>query len=65
MASDVPVFVVYGFELLVRVWFVSIVYPFAVACFFWSVCSLILAVPLYISFCVYHLPTWYMMSVHL
>jgi hypothetical protein len=53
------------FELLVRVWFVSIVYPFVVACFFGSVCSLILAVPLYISFCVYHLPTWYMMSVHL
>jgi hypothetical protein len=35
-----------------------------VGCFFGSVCSIILAVPLYISFCMYLLPNRHMMNAH-
>ena len=37
-------FVVYGFELLVRMWLVSLVLDFVVACFFGCVSSPILVV---------------------
>ena len=43
-------FVIYRVELLVRVWFVSIVHVSAVPCFFGAVFVLILAVPLYMPF---------------
>ncbi len=48
-------FVVYGLELLVSVWFVSIVLVLVVACLCGYVSSPILVVPLHISFCMYHL----------
>ena len=58
MTSDVPVFVVYGFELLVRVWFVSIVLDFVGPTFFGCVSSTNPLVPLY------YWPKWPMMGVH-
>ena len=48
-------FVICSFNLLVGVWFMSIVYTLTVACFFGFVCSQIL--PLHILF-VYHLPSF-------
>ncbi len=50
------IFVVYGFELFVRVCLVSIVFALVVACFLGSVFSLILTTPLSISVCVCYLP---------
>jgi hypothetical protein len=58
------VFVVYGFELLVKVWPVSIVLVLVPAFFFGCVYSLILTVPPYIFFVMYHLPKRHMMGVH-
>jgi hypothetical protein len=65
-ASDAPrfTFIVYGLELFVSVWFMSIVLALVVACFFGCFSSPILAVPLYISFCMYPLPKRHMMGVH-
>ena len=56
-------FVVYGFELLVRVCPVSLVLVFVVAYLITCVSSLILVVTLYTSFCMYHLPKRHMMCV--
>ncbi len=55
-------FVVYGFELLVRVWLVSEVFTLVVADCVGSVFSLILTVK---SVRTYHLPVRHMMDVHL
>ena len=66
-------FVVYGFELLVRVWPVSKVLVFVVAYFFGCVSLPFLVVPpsmsvcihhLYISIGLYHFPNQHMMCVH-
>ena len=65
-ASGAPRFTfdVYGLELLVSVWFVPIVLTLIVVCLFGCFSSPILAVPLYISFCMCPLPKRHMMGVH-
>ena len=57
-------FVVYGFDLIVKVWFVFIVLALGVHCFSWRCSWSFLVVPLYLSFCICHLPKRYMMSFH-
>ena len=52
-------------ELVVRVWFVSIMYTLIVFCFFGSVRSCLLTVPLYISFFMYLLSQFHMMRTNL
>jgi hypothetical protein len=53
-------FVVYAFDLIVKVWFVFIV----LALFWWFSWTFLVA-PLHLSFCIYHLPKRHMMSIHL
>ncbi len=48
-------FVVYAFELIVKVWFEFIVLVLEVHILFWWLSLTILVVPLYLSFCIYHL----------
>ena len=59
-----PLFDVYGFDLLDRIWFVFIVMVLVVDDLFGCVSSTIHADPPYISFCAYHLPKRHMMGVH-
>ena len=54
-------FVVYGFELLVRVCPVSLLLVLVVVCLIACVSSLVLVVTLYLSFCIYHLHKLHMM----
>ena len=54
----------YGFDLWDRMCLVSIVMVLVVPSLFGCVFSTILVVPPYISFCMYHLPKWHMMGVH-
>jgi hypothetical protein len=46
-------FNVYGFDLLERIWIVSIVMTLVVVCLFGCICSTILVFPPYISFKIY------------
>ena len=57
-------FYVYGFDLVGKIWLVSIVVVLVVACLFGCVVSMILAVPPYVPFCMYHLPKRNMMCAH-
>jgi hypothetical protein len=56
-------FVVYAFELIVKVWFEFIVLVLEVHILFWWLSLTILVVPLYLSFCIYHLSKRHMMCV--
>jgi hypothetical protein len=54
----------YGFDLSDRIWLVYIVMTLIVPCLFGCAFTVILAVTLYIRFCVDHLPKKNMMCVH-
>ena len=57
-------FVVYRLQLLVGVWFVSLVLTLVVACLFGRVSSPFLVVTLYVYIYMYQLPKRLMMSVN-